>query len=159
MAKKNEYTVEQFINIIAPYVILEYQLSRILPSVTIAQGILESGYGNHAPGNNLFGIKGTYNGQYQLLWTSEYVNGKYIRQLAKFRKYPNWFESIADHSWLLCKASRYKKIIGCRDYILACQYLKAAGYATAPDYDVKLIKVIEDNNLKRFDEEAMKNYG
>lgn len=158
MAKSN-YTVDQFINIIAPYVILEYQLSRILPSITIAQGILESGYGNHAPGNNLFGIKGDYRGQSQLLWTNEYKNGKYIRVLAKFRKYPNWFESIADHSYLLCRLPRYKKIIGCKDYILACQYLKSAGYATAPDYDTKLIKVIEDNNLTRFDKEAIKLYG
>lgn len=158
MAKTN-YTPEQFINIIAPYVMLEYQLSRILPSVTLAQAILESGYGNHAPGNNLFGIKGSYNGQSQLLWTTEYKNGKYVKELAKFRKYPNWFESIADHSWLLCKNARYKKIIGCKEYVLACQYLKAAGYATAPDYDVKLAKTIEAYNLTRFDTEAIKNYG
>lgn len=156
---KNNYTVEQFIHIIAPYVVLEYQLSRILPSVTLAQAIIESRYGNSAPGNNLFGIKGSYKGSSQLLKTTEYVNGKYIKVYAKFRKYPNWYESIADHSWLLCSNKRYKNVIGCKEYILACQHLKAAGYATAPDYDVTLIKCIETYNLTRFDEEAIKNYG
>lgn len=159
MSQKNNISINQFINTIAPYVILEYQLSHILPSITIGQGILESGYGNHAPGNNLFGIKGSYRGKSQLLWTTEYVNGKYVRQLCKFRKYDTWYDSIADHSWLLCSAPKYKKLIGCTDYVRAAQYLKAAGYATAPDYDTKLIKVIESNDLTRFDKEAFKNYG
>lgn len=156
---KNKYTAEQFIHIIAPYVVLEYQLSRILPSLTLAQAILESGYGNHAPGNNLFGIKGSYKGSSQLLWTTEYQNGKYVRVLAKFRKYPNWFESIADHSWLLCSNKRYKNLIGCKDYVVACQNVYKDGYATAPDYTPKLLSTIKKYDLTKFDAEAIKNYG
>lgn len=129
--------------------------SQILPSIILAQAILESASGTSGltkDSNNLFGIKGDYNGQYVLYRTMEYDssgNSYYID--AKFRKYPSWTESLNDHAQFLLKNSRYKKVIGEKNYKTAAQELQAAGYATDPAYASMLIQVIESNNLARFD--------
>ena len=129
--------------------------TKILASLTIAQAILESNWGRSslavAPNNNLFGIKGSYNGQYCTFPTSEYINGKWVKVNANFRKYPSWAESIADHSALFNNYNRYANLRGCTDYKLACKYVREDGYATDPSYTNKLINLIEGNNLQRFD--------
>ena len=129
--------------------------TKILASLTIAQAILESNWGKstlaQAPNNNLFGIKGEYNGNYVTLPTSEYENGKWIKVNAKFRKYPSWAESIADHSSLFNRLDRYSNLRGCTNYKLACQYVREDGYATDPSYTTKLINLIEKYNLNKFD--------
>ncbi|MFV9830410.1 glycoside hydrolase family 73 protein, partial [Bacillus velezensis] len=72
----------------------------VLASLVIAQGCLESGFGTSGLSKqayNLFGIKGTYNGKYVLMWTSEQDKyGNVERVQAKFRKYPSYAESLAD---------------------------------------------------------------
>lgn len=129
--------------------------TKILASLTIAQAILESNWGKSSlaqePNNNLFGIKGEYNGKYVTLPTKEYENGKWVTINAKFRKYPNWEESISDHSSLFNRLSRYSNLRGCTDYKLACKYVREDGYATDPSYTAKLINLIEKYNLNRFD--------
>lgn len=159
--KKLKYSVEQFIAMTRDYIIFQYSVSRVLPSLTMAQAIIESKYGNSAPGNNLFGMKGSYNGQFQLLKTKEWdpVQKKYIEVLAKFRKYPTWNHSISDHAWLFCRLSRYKNLIGCKDWRQACINVHADGYATSPKYANTLINVIEKYNLVELDKEAFKLYG
>ena len=90
------YTVKSFVDKIAPFVMLESTLSHILPSVTLAQAIIESNKGNSGltkKANNLFGIKGSYRGQSITLMTKEYIGGHYVDVPAKFRKYPDWWES------------------------------------------------------------------
>ena len=133
--------------------------SGILASLTIAQAILESAWGTsalaQAPNYNLFGIKGTYNGNYCEFNTSEYLNGQWITVKAKFRKYPSWAESLADHSALFNTYDRYANLRGCTDYKLACRYVREDGYATDPSYTSKLINIIELNNLTRFDNGAV----
>lgn len=133
--------------------------SGILASLTIAQAILESAWGTsalaQAPNYNLFGIKGTYNGNYCEFNTSEYLNGQWITVKAKFRKYPSWAESLADHSALFNTYDRYANLRGCTDYKLACRYVREDGYATDPSYTSKLINIIESNNLTRFDNRAV----
>lgn len=133
--------------------------SGILASLTIAQAILESAWGTsalaQAPNYNLFGIKGTYNGNYCEFNTSEYLNGQWITVKAKFRKYPSWAESLADHSALFNTYDRYANLRGCTDYKLACRYVREDGYATDPSYTSKLINIIESNNLTRFDNGAV----
>lgn len=130
--------------------------TKILASLTIAQAILESNWGksslSQAPNNNLFGIKGTYKGNYVIKPTTEFENGKWIKINAKFRKYPSWKESIADHSALFNSMARYKNLRGCTDYRLACKYVREDGYATDPNYTNKLINLIETNNLHKYDE-------
>ena len=78
----------------------EFTRNTIFLPLIIAQGCLESAWGQSGlaqEGKNLFGIKGTYNGKYVLMWTTEYDNsGSPTRVKAKFRKYPSWYESLQD---------------------------------------------------------------
>lgn len=155
-------TINKFVETIAPFVMLESTLSHILPSVTLSQAIIESKHGDSGltkKANNLFGIKGSYKGQSVTMMTTEYIGGHYVKVPAKFRKYPNWWESISDHSYLLVSAKRYSNIPGCDDYIKACQNLQADGYATAPDYAQTLISYITKYDLTRFDKKRIELYG
>ncbi|NOV00177.1 glycoside hydrolase family 73 protein [Paenibacillus planticolens] len=120
----------------------------ILASVTLAQAILESGWGSHAPGNNLFGIKGS--GQQQA--TQEFIYGKWIQIVDGFRVYESWADSIRDHSLLLAQNQRYKNALNERNYQIASKEIQCAGYATDPKYADKLIQIIEGSDLTRFDQ-------
>ena len=151
------YTLQQFIDKIKPYAIADMKKNGILASLTIAQAIIESNKGNSGltlQANNLFGIKGTYNGQSVKMWTTEYYNGVKTRVQADFRKYPSWLESINDHSEFLRKYKRYASIIGETDYVRACQKMGASGYATSPTYGQTLLNCINTNKLYLIDQEA-----
>ena len=148
----------EFIEKIGTMAKADMNKTKILASLTIAQAILESNWGRsslaQAPNYNLFGIKGTYNGQSCTFPTSECYNGKWVQVKANFRKYPSWAESIADHSALFNNYNRYANLRGCTDYKLACRYVREDGYATDPAYTNKLINLIETYNLNRFDVEV-----
>lgn len=144
-----------FIALIAPYAVNGQIRTGILASITIAQAALESGWGRSAPGNNLFGIKGTG----QDLITREHINGHIIAIVDGFRVYDSWEGSILDHSEFLVANARYRAAgffdqSAQLDYIGAAQALQAAGYATDPNYAGKLIAIIEANGLARFDRQA-----
>ena len=131
---------------------------KILPSISAAQAALESTWGESGlaiQGNNLFGIKGSYNGQSIKFPTQEYVNGKWITIMADFRKYPSWNESIEDHGKFLTENSRYANLVGITDYRTVAQLLQQDGYATDPQYANKLISIIQGNNLQTWDQEAL----
>ena len=71
-----------------------------MPSLTGAQAIIESGWGQSGlatQGHNLFGIKGSYNEQSVTMPTYEYYGGRYVRINDAFRAYPSNYESIVDH--------------------------------------------------------------
>lgn len=133
---------------------------KILPSLTAAQAILESGWGKHAPHNALFGIKADAN------WTGKSFNSKTQEEyqagvmtdiVDRFRAYDSWTDSIVDHGKFLNDNPRYKAVIGETDYKKACHAIKDAGYATASGYAELLIQLIEENNLQSWDEEVHKN--
>lgn len=152
------YKAQEFLDILKPYVIEDMRKSGILASLTAAQAFIESNKGNSGlttKANNLFGMKGQYNGQSVDMKTKEFVNGGYITIIAKFRKYPSWAESIADHSALFNRLSRYSNLRGLRDYELACKFVRQDGYATAPDYTRTLISTIERYKLYEWDKEAL----
>lgn len=143
-----------FIEKIAPLAQVDYQASGVLPSITIAQAILESGWGESAltkKANNLFGIKGTYKGKSVTMPTWEVYNGKSTTVQAAFRAYPSWQESVLDHGKLF-QLTRYKKVKGERDYKVAAQEIRKAGYATDPQYPAKLIQIIQTYKLYEYDE-------
>ena len=150
-------TDSEFFNIIKPMVIADMEYSGILASLTAAQAFLESNHGDsklsQSPNNNLFGMKGEFQGSYVLMNTKEFVNGAYHVVKAKFRKYPSWYESITDHSDLFNRMSRYKNLRGLKDYKLACQYVQQDGYATSPVYASSLIRIIEKYKLYEWDGE------
>lgn len=149
------YTDKQFIEKIKPCAMEDMRKNNILASLTIAQAFLESNKGNSGltqNANNLFGIKGKYNGNSVKMKTKEYVNGQYITVYADFRAYPSWLESIYDHSAFLKKYKRYASIIGETDYRQACKKMGASGYATAPDYEQKLLNIVLKYELYKIDD-------
>ena len=131
---------------------------QVLPSVTAAQAILESGWGQSqlaTDGNNLFGIKGSYQGQSIYFPTKEWNGSNYIVIQDAFRKYPNWSASVEDHGAFLVVNSRYSNLIGVTDYRRVAGLLQQDGYATAPTYASSLISIIEYNKLHEWDQEAL----
>lgn len=149
-------TDQEFLNKIKPDVIQDMHDSGILASLTAAQAFIESNKGgsklSQEPNNNLFGIKGSYNGSYVTMKTKEYVNGKYIVVDAAFKKYPSWLESIKDHSAMFNRLKRYENLRGERDYKTACRNVQKDGYATSPVYSDTLIRIIETYRLYEWDQ-------
>lgn len=154
------YTDKSFLNKLKPYVIKDMETTGILASLTAAQAFIESNKGNSGltqKCNNLFGIKGLYNGQGEEFWTTEYYNGIKTRIKAYFRKYPSWQESIADHSSLFNRLSRYANLRGETDYVKACTNVRLDGYATSPTYTSTLINTIQKYHLDEWDREVIGN--
>jgi len=142
-----------FIELIKPKTIELYKKFHILPSLTIAQACLESGFGKHKPGNNLFGFKWTETCGYdfQLLWTKEYVNGQYISVQAKFRKYNCINDSLDDYGKLIGTSARYAPVLKCASYVCATEQIRLCGYATSPTYTTNLRNLIEKYKLYELD--------
>jgi N-acetylmuramoyl-L-alanine amidase len=146
--------VTAFIDMMKPFAIKEWRRARVLPSLTIAQGALESGWGKYAPHNNYFGVKshGASNGQ--VVTTKEFINGQWITIQDSFRTYDTCEGSIQDHSDFLTQNGRYAKVLGEKDYKAACRAVHAAGYATDPNYANTLISIIEGQKLYEIDKLA-----
>lgn len=149
------YTRAQFITKIAPMAQEDMEKTGILASLTIAQACLESANGNSSltvECNNLFGIKGEYHGASRIYRTAEY-NGDGTRYYidAAFRKYPSWAESIADHSALFNRLSRYANLRSETDIKKACYNVRADGYATDPKYPDLLMSIVNTFNLTQYD--------
>jgi len=152
------YTDQSFLAVLKPYVLEDMKKTGILASLTASQAFIESNKGNSGltqKASNLFGIKGEYNGQYVVMPTTEYYNGVKTKVNAKFRKYPSWLESIADHSRLFNTSKRYANLRGCKNYLEACKNVQADGYATSPTYAKTLATVIEKYRLYEWDEEVL----
>jgi len=148
-------TAEQiaFIAKVAPLAKAEMARAKILASLTIAQAIIESNWGTSVlatQGNNLFGIKGAYNGESVYKETKEWVVDHYITIKAAFRKYPSIEVGVRDHSDFLLR-DRYKPLWGVTNYKDACLIIRECGYATSPTYTTTLIKCIETYGLAQFD--------
>lgn len=154
-------TQSEFLNQIKQGAIKSWQTHKILPSISGAQAILESNWGKSelaVKGKNLFGIKGKHNGQSVMINTSEFINGQWIKVDAAFKKYTSWNESIEDHGAFFTSSTwrknNYAVVIGGTDYKQVATALSIAGYATDPLYPNKLIKLVEEYNLDKWDEEA-----
>ena len=122
-------------------------------SITMAQGILESDSGNSnlaRRSNNHFGIKCKKG------WTGQKVYHTDDAPDECFRKYDSVEESYEDHANFLDQSPRYDSLFAyeATDYRSWARGLKAAGYATAPDYAQRLTKIIEDNKLFLLDQEG-----
>lgn len=155
---------------VGPLFTADQKKSGILASVSLAQFILESGYGKSElaqNANNCFGMKKNLSGN---TWsgsswdgkniytkkTQEEENGQMITITADFRKYSCVEDSIADHSAYLLGAKngtalRYNGLKGCADYKKAVQIIKDGGYATSSTYVSKLCDIIERWGLTKYD--------
>ena len=141
---------QQYIETYSGIAIEEMLRTGVPASITLAQGLLESGAGLSklaTEGNNHFGIK-CHKG-----WTGKTMFMDDDRRGECFRVYDNPQESFRDHSDFLRYRDRYKFLFDLEltDFKGWAHGLKKAGYATDPKYAAKLIKYIEDYNLARFD--------
>ena len=139
----------QYIELYRDLAIKEMERTGIPASITMAQGMLESGNGNSSlavKANNHFGIK-CHN------WNGAKIYHDDDRRDECFRKYKSVYQSYKDHSDFLTNTSRYEFLFDLKatDYKEWAKGLKKAGYATARDYDRKLIKLIEDYKLYNLD--------
>lgn len=138
-----------------------------LPAAVItAQACLETGYGKHIAADmntgqfsyNLFSIKGEGPAGSVLITTTEYINGVKTRVRHHFRAYHNYEQSFEDLAQLMY-LERYKP---CRDAASDldeyARQLKRCGYATDPDYDKKLIWIMNNYNLKERAREMMSTW-
>ena len=127
---------------------------KVPASITLAQGLLESGAGESKlarKGNNHFGIK-CHN------WTGGTMYVDDDRPNECFRTYPSAFDSYEDHSRFLVSGQRYRSLFKLKltDYKGWARGLKAAGYATNPKYAESLIDIIQLYKLYEYDN--AKNY-
>lgn len=145
--------------------------SGILASISMAQFILESGYGKSElaqNANNCFGMKTSLSGntwsgstwdgksKFTKKTQEEYTKGEMTTIIAEFRKYSCIEDSIADHSAYLLGAKngsklRYDGLKGCTDYKKAAQIIKDGGYATSSTYVASLCSIVEKWKLTQFD--------
>ena len=142
-------TIAEYIDMWKDLAISEMQRSGIPASIKLAQGILESGFGNSrlaVEGNNHFGIKCHD-------WQGERIFHDDDEQGECFRKYGNARESWIDHTEFLMTRSRYAFLFeySPTDYRRWARGLSRAGYATNPNYPQLLINLIERYHLYQFD--------
>ena len=165
------WSAAEVVEKVGPLFTEDQRKTGILASVSMAQFIVESGYGQSRlslEANNCFGIKGYPGGTYSAdtpwdgvsLYTistkeyDSYGNPYYID--ATFRQYDCMEDSIADHSRVLMTSSdgtrlRYAAVVGVTDYRKAAQIIFDGGYCTAPDYVDLLCRVIENWDLTQYD--------
>lgn len=164
-------TEEQVLAKVGPLFTADQKKSGILASVSMAQFVLESGYGKSElalGANNCFGMKKSLSGNtwsgsvwdgvsiYKKKTQEQKADGSYVTVTVEFRKYANVGDSIADHSAYLLGAKngeklRYDGLKGCSDYKKAVQIIKDGGYATSLTYVDKLCEIIERWNLTQYD--------
>ena len=145
----NKHTL-QYIKKYASLAVLEMHKYKIPASITLAQGVLESGNGRSqlaSKSNNHFGIK------CHIGWKGGRVYHDDDEKGECFRKYKYVETSYKDHSEFLSGRRRYASLFKLRksDYKGWAKGLKKAGYATDKKYPKKLIKIIEDYKLYEFD--------
>ena len=141
---------QQYIDQYKDIAIEQMKRYRIPASITLAQGLLESGAGRSEltrNSNNHFGIK-CNNG-----WTGRRTYHDDDRRDDCFRVYDNAYDSYEDHSKFLAGNQRYRLLFNLKttDYKGWARGLKAAGYATNPVYAEKLIEIIQLYKLFNFD--------
>lgn len=148
--KADQNTI-QYIDKYKAIAISEMERSGVPASITLAQGIRESGNGNSRlakEANNHFGIKCAkdWTGPTFYQWDDD-------PDPSCFRSYLSAENSYVDHSEILLRRKNYKNLftLDPYDYKAWCEGLKKAGYATDPAYPEKLIKTIEQYDLTKYD--------
>lgn len=164
-------TAKELITKIGPLFTADQKKSGVLASVSMAQFILESGWGKSGltqKANNCFGMKKSLSGN---TWPGSTWDGKSVISMktgeetedgkaytitAEFRKYACIEDSIADHSAYLTGAKdgdklRYEGLKGCKKYKAAAQIIKNGGYATSTSYVKALCDIIKEYGLTDYE--------
>jgi flagellar rod assembly protein/muramidase FlgJ len=132
---------------------------KVPASVTLAQAILESGWGTSGlslRAMNLFGIKAdaSWTGSKMVFPTAEVVNGKRVFVSAAFRAYSTWTGSVHDHAQFLVANPRYAAAFQTTNGADFAHAIAKAGYATDPEYADKLVALMNVRNLYQYDKVA-----
>lgn len=153
---------QAFIDALAPVAIESYKEYGIFPSITLAQGILESSWGKSGlavSANNLFGVKAdvSWTGPVIEMNTQEFMHGNYITVVAKWRVYEKWEESVLAHGKFLKENIRYEiaGVFKAKNYKEQAEAISKAGYATDSNYPSKLCFLIESYSLNKYDNQQM----
>lgn len=146
-------TTREYIDLYSSIAVRQMSEYKIPASIILAQGILESGHGGGrlaTVANNHFGIKCGSK------WTGSRIYHDDDSRAECFRQYRSAEESYRDHSLFLTQNQRYSGLfsLDLLDYKGWSHGLKAAGYATNPQYPVLLIRLIEDNELWKYDRDG-----
>ncbi len=152
---------QEYIEKVGGLAVANYSASSLLPSLVMAQAILESDWGRSElaqQAHNHFGIKDKpeWKGDIYVKGTWEVIDGSDTSVEAAFRAYKSLAEGVKDHGRFLTTGWRqdHYKVKGVTDYKQAVQNIASGGYATDPNYASKLISLIEKYRLKKFDEKA-----
>ncbi len=141
----------EFIGLVALGAMEADVLLGVPASVSIAQAILESGWGRSAPGNNLFGMKGEGPAGSTVRKVVEYRNGKRLVRRSRFRAYHDVEGSLVDHARVLSSGSRYEAARSVADDPAAYGRALQGKYASDPRYAKKLDTLRSLYALDRFD--------
>lgn len=150
----SEMSHQEFIDFVGSEACKSQRLTGIPASVTIAQAILETGWGKYtiSDAKNLFGIKGEGPAGSIEVMTRECIGNDCSEVPASFRKYNSFEESITDHSQFLLENQLYATALQYEnDPDEFARQIHKAGYATDPNYANLLISIMSSNNLYRFD--------
>ena len=164
------WSPQDIVATVGPLFTEDQRKTGILASVSCAQFIIESGYGQSRlslEANNCFGIKGYVGSNwagsawdgvsvYNIETQEQEPDGTIYTITDSFRSYDSMEDSIEDHSSYLCTSMngsklRYEGIVGCTDYRKAAQIIKNGGYATAINYVDVICSVIENWDLTQYD--------
>ncbi len=144
----------------------DYYQTDILASVTLAQGIYESGWGRHSlpvGGHNLFGIKAfntwegmVYDQTTSMLYASydDFLTSagvSHVNTVSAWRAHENWAESVSVHSRLFYEESKYAAVIGEKDYKKCAQAIVNAGYCSDSGYVNMICNLITQYGLAEYD--------
>ena len=153
-AQRRNSRYNEYIKQYAPLAVEQMKEHKIPASITLAQGLLESGAGQSAlarKSNNHFGIKCHSDWRGRRVYHDDDAKGEC------FRAYRHPKDSYEDHSLFLKRGARYAFLFKLKitDYKGWARGLKKAGYATDPSYANRLITIIEDYDLYKYDSRGM----
>lgn len=166
-APANASYIDDFLNTVGPMCTADMRDNHILASLSLAQAIWESGWGQSTlakEANNLFGIRAyntwsgmVYDRNEKVLynnWAEIYAakGASYVKaqELSFWRAYPSWQESVNDHSALFNRMEIYAQLRGNYNFHECAQILYTSGYCGEPSYPSVLIKLYDQFDLEKY---------
>ena len=152
----------EFIKRVGDYAVKHYSEHKILPSLTIAQAILESSWGTSdlaVKAHNYFGMKWTEGcgcSFYAKTTGEQRADGSYYKIVAKFRSYKTMNKGLAGYYKFIDSKPWYNNLKGVKNYKKACKLIKEDGWATSINYTKNLIRIIEMYDLTKYDDLVLK---
>ena len=133
------------------------QTTHIPASFVIAEAALESAWGESLLARqamNFFGVKAdpAWHGRTLTMRTREYLHGTWVIVPALWREYASILECLEDHAQFLLTNERYRPAFAHHDGESFTRAVAAAGYATDPQYAEKIISIIREHGLAKYDE-------